>query len=120
MPARVEDRFEVGEAILEEQQPIPRFRGDGRACGDRGGITVDADHPRARRCQDGARVAAGAEGRVDVDAASADTEPPHRGAGEHGKVTSRSASDSRAVAARHHSRAPSGFAPAIRAPSSCL
>ena len=42
-----------------------------------------------------ARIAAGAEGGVDVDAAVADIEQLDGAAGEHGNVTGRSASDSR-------------------------
>ena len=59
-----------------------------------------------------ARIAAGAEGAVDIDAAVLDVEEAERGRTEHGNVTSQSASDSRfpAVAARHLSRAPRGSA----------
>ena len=58
-------------------------------------------------------VAAGAEGAVDIDAAIAHIEKVERGAAEHGNVVGWSASDSgKAVAARHHSRAPSALRPA--------
>ena len=72
--------------------------------------------------KDRARIAAGAEGGVDIDAAVADGEELDRAAGEHGNVTGQSASGSRvsAAAARHHSRAPSGVAAATWEPSCCL
>ena len=69
-------------------------------------VAVDPDHARARRRQDRARITAGAERGVDIDAAVTHAEPRHGAAGEHGNVTGQSASDSIAVAARHHSRAP--------------
>src|SRR5205085_2213576 len=66
---------------------------------------------------DGARIAAGAEGTVDVDAAVARREVVQKLVCEHGNVPGQSAIDSvSAVAARHHSRAPCGFA-ARSAPS---
>ena len=49
------------------------------------------------RREDRARVAAGAEGGVDIDAAVARLEEVDRGTAEHGNVTSQSASDSRGV-----------------------
>ncbi len=76
---------------------------------DRALVAVDADHARAGRRQDRARIAAGAERRVDIEAAVTHAEPVDGAAGEHGNVTSQSASDSIAVAARHHSRAPMRF-----------
>ena len=113
------DRRQIGEAILDELEPAARFLDESGAPCDGVVIAIDADHARARRLQDRARIAAAAERRVDIEAAVADAEPVDGAAGEHGNVTSQSASDSIAVAARHHSRAPSGFAAAaIRVPSS--
>ena len=91
------------------------------ALGDRALIAIDADDAGAGRRQDRLRIAAGAEGRIDVKSAVANAEPFDGAAAEHGNMTSRSASDSVAVAARHSSRAPSGFsAAAIRVPGTCL
>ena len=86
------------------------------AC-DRALVAVDADHPAIGRVENGAGIAAGAESAVDIDAAIARREEVQRLSGEHGNVPGQSASDSvSAVAARHHSRAPCGFA-ARSAPS---
>ena len=49
-----------------------------------------------------------------------DSEPIDNVAAQHGNMTSRSGSDSLAVAAHHHSRALGGFAAADLAPSSCV
>ena len=65
------------------------------------------------------RIAAGAEGAVDIDAAGAHVERFERLPREHGNVAGRSASDSRAVAARHHSRAPSGASAALSSRPHC-
>ncbi len=71
--------------------------------------------------KDGARIAAGAEGGVDIDAAVMNVEKVERGAAEHGNVEGWSASDSRkAVAARRHSRAPSALRAADWDPSWAL
>ena len=119
--AAADDRFQIGEPILDQFEPALRLLDETGAVRDRALIAIDADHARAGRRQDRARIAAGAERRVDVESAVAHAEPFDGAAGEHGNVTSRSASDSVAVAARHHSRAPGGFsAAAIRVPSSCL
>src|SRR6202030_1599157 len=84
-------------------------------------VAIDADDAGTGRRQDRLRVTAGTEGRVDVKSAIANAEPFDGAAAEHGNMTSRSASDSVAVAARHSSRAPSGFtAAAIGVPGTCL
>ena len=62
------------------------------------------------------RIAAGAEGAVDINSAVANVQKLERRPREHGNVTGRSASDSRAIAARHHSRAPSGSSAALSKP----
>src|SRR6185369_14530318 len=66
--------------------------------------------------QNGARVTARAEGRIDDKAAVARVEELHDLGGQHGNVTSRSACGARfpGAATRHHSRAPGGFGPASR------
>ena len=81
-------------------------------------IAIDANDLTICGHENCAAVAAGTEGAVDVDAAGAHIEEFNRAAAEHGNVTSQSASDSaRAVAARHHSRAPCGPSAATREPS---
>ena len=80
-----------------------------------------ADHLAVRGGKNGAGVAAGAEGRVDIDAAVTDIEEIECGAAEHGNVAGWSASDSRKAAAAHrHSRAPSALRAAVWDPSSPL
>ena len=105
---RARDLLEIGEAVLDQRQAIIRCR-KRAAERDRGGVAVDGDDLALRRFQDCAAVAAGAEGRVDIDAAVMDIEEVERGAAEHGNVGGWSASDSRAAAARRHSRAPSAL-----------
>ena len=68
------------------------------------------------RSEDGAAVAAIAEGAVDIDPAVARIEELERLASKHGNMTSQSASDSNAIAARHYSRAPSGSSAALSEP----
>ena len=88
------------------------------AARDRVAVAVDADDARAAAAQDRARVAAGAERAVDIDAAVARLQVLEHLAGEHGNVTGQSASDSAsAVAARHHSRALCASCAATREPS---
>src|SRR5262249_58181321 len=82
------------------------------------GVRVGAEEVEIGGGENIGSVAAGTEGRVDVNAAGGDGEEFDRGAAEHGSVTSQSASDSAsAVAARHHSRAPCGPSAATREPS---
>jgi len=116
--AAARDRFQIGEFVLHQDEPAAGLAHEVGAARDRALVTVDADDVAVRRREDIAGVAAGTEGRVDVDAAGADREEFDRGAAEHGNVTSQSASDSAsAVAARHHSRAPCGPSAATREPS---
>ena len=112
------DRLKVREIIFNQGEAVA-----GRACEigaarDRVRIAVDGDDVTVRRSQNCAAVAASSEGRIHVDFPGADVEEFDHGAAEHGNVTSQSASDSaRAVAARHHSRAPCGPSAATREPS---
>ena len=112
--------FQIGEAVLDQIEPALRLLDQACALGNRALIAIDADDAGARRRQDRLRIAAGTERRIDVKSAVANAEPFDGAAAEHGNMTSRSASDSVAVAARHSSRAPSGFSAAIRAPGACL
>src|SRR5215831_3594854 len=114
------DRLQVGEAVLEQRKPAVHLLGERCALGDGSVVAIDRNHVRVCSLQNRPRITAGAEGRVEIKTTGFDREPFDGVAGEHGNVTSRSASDSIAVAARCHSRAPSGFAAATRVPSSCL
>ena len=102
---------ETGEPVFDQREPAADLQDETGAVRDRGLVTVDADHPRIGR-EDGLRVAAGAEGAVDVEAAGLDLEVPDRGAREHGNVTDRSASGV-AAAAHGHSRTPSASSAAL-------
>src|SRR5581483_11808807 len=106
------DPFEVAEAILGERQAVI-----GERAAERDGvrIAVDGDDLAIRLREDGAAVAAGAKRGVDIDAAVPDLEEFNGGAAEHGNVGGWSASDSRAAAARRHSRAPGAATCALRA-----
>ena len=119
--AAADDCLQIGEPVLDQIEPALRLLDQACAFGDRALIAIDADDAGAGRRQDRLRIAAGAEGRVDVESAVANAKPFDGAAAEHGNMTSRSASDSVAVAARHSSRAPGGFsAAAIRVPGTCL
>ena len=116
-----DDCLQIGEPVLDQIEPALGLLDQACALGDRALIAIDADDAGAGRRQDRLRIAAGAEGRVDVKSAVANAKPFDGAAAEHGNMTSRSASDSVAVAARHSSRAPGGFsAAAIRVPGTCL
>ena len=117
--ARARCASRLREALLDQRQPARRAACT-RSAPERDGarVAVDGDDLAVGGRQHGARVAAGAESGVDIDAAVTDIEELERGAAEHGNVEGRSASDSpRAVAARRHSRAPSALraAPGNRA-----
>ena len=88
------DRVELREALLDQRQPAARLLDQIGAERDRVRVAVDADHPAVGGREDGAGIAAGAEGAVDIDAAVTDVEKLDRRAAEHGNVAGRSASDS--------------------------
>ena len=112
MPALPRDIVQRGEARLHEFEPALGAFDEVRALRDRALVAIDADHAAIGGLEHQARVTAGAEGAVDINAAVLEIEEIQRGRTEHGSVTSQSASDSRfpAVAARHLSRAPRGSA----------
>ena len=113
--------FEIGEAVLDQREPAVRGRHEIGAERERMRVAVDGDDLAIRGVEDCARVAAGAEGGVDIDAAVFDIEEVERGAAEHGNVGGWSASDSgKAVAAHRHSRAPSALRAAAWELSSAL
>ena len=112
------DRVEIGKAIFDQRQPAVRRLHQIGAERDRALVAVDADHLAVGGGEDGAGIAAGAEGGVDIDAAVMNVEEVERRRAEHGNVEGWSANDSRkAVAARRHSRAPSALRAADWAPS---
>ena len=112
---------EIGEAIFDQHEPSIRRLHQVRAQRDSALVAIDADDFAIGRDQDRARIAAGAESRVDIDAAVANTEELDRGGAEHGNVVSGSANDSRkAAAARRHLRAPSAARAAGWNPRSAL
>ena len=106
VPGIARDGVEIGKSVFDQGQAAARLLDQVRAQRDRGLIAVDADHLAVGGRKNGARIAAGTEGAVDIDAAVADIEETDGMAAEHGNVEGQSASDSRAAAARHHSRAP--------------
>ena len=112
--------IERGEALFDQCEPAGRRLDQTGAIGHRALVAIDADHLGIGGTQDRAAVAAGAEGAVDVDAAVANIQELKGGPREHGNVTGRSASDSRAIAAHHHSRAPSGASAALSEPGRCI
>ena len=115
-----DDCFQIGEAVLDQIEPALGLLDQVSALGDGALIAVDADDAGGGRRQDRLRVTAGTEGRIDIKSAVANAKPFDDAAAEHGNMTSRSASDSVAVAARHSSRAPSGFSAATWVPGACL
>ena len=80
------DLGEIREAVLDQRQPYGRPVNQFQAACDGGAVTVDADHFRARCCQDHAAIAAGAKGRINVDATLAGAEHLHRLAAKHGNM----------------------------------
>src|SRR5262249_11500888 len=105
-------RFKTPEAPPHQSEPAPRLPDQIGAAGDRALIAVDADHACTRGVQDRARVTAGAEGRIDVDAAVMHREPRDDAADEHGNMRRR-------CVARDHGDAPNALA-ANRTPNSTL
>ena len=91
MPGIVRDGFEIGKAVFDQGQAAGRLLDQVRAQRDRGLIAVDADHLAVGGRKNGARIAAGTEGAVDIDAAVADIEEANSMAAEHGNVEGRSA-----------------------------
>ena len=106
------DRVERAEAARHENEPALRRRRE-RSAGRHGiGIAIYGDHAvGGMGVEKGRRIAAGAEGAVDEDAAARNLQRLADFRQEHGHVTGQSASGAgRAVAAtRHRSRAPGGL-----------
>ena len=110
------DAVERREAFFDQRQSAIGLLDQSRAIRYRALVAVDADHLRVGGRQDGAAVAAVAEGAVDINPTVARIEKLKRLASKHGNMTSQSASDSSAIAARHYSRAPSGSSAAPSEP----
>ena len=83
---RSDDRFQIGEALFVEFETAGRGIHQSGALRDGAGVAIDADHAGARHLQNGARIAAGAEGRIDIDTAVPDIEPSRGASGEHGDM----------------------------------
>src|ERR1700733_6543838 len=113
-----DDRFQVGETVLDQIEPALGLLDQASALGNRALIAIDADDAGARRRQDRLRITAGTKGGIDVKSTVTNAKPFDGAAAEHGNMTSRSASDS--VAARHSSRTPSWFSAANWVPGTCL
>jgi hypothetical protein len=77
---------EVGKTILDQCQPARRTVDQFEPTGDRCRIAVNADHPRALDLEDRARVPAGTERGVDVDAVRPGREKLDRLFAEHGNM----------------------------------
>jgi len=112
-------RAQIGEFVLDQNEPRTHLGNQFGAARDGAGVAIDGDDPAIGGGENGAAIPAGAERGVDMDAAIVHVEELDDAAGEHGNVTSQSASDSTsAVAARRHSRAPPSAA--TREPSCFL
>src|SRR5262245_3248098 len=113
-------RIEIGEPVLKESQTASRLLDEIGTQGSGGLIAIDAADLAVGGGQDCTGITAGAKRGIDVDAPVAWLQILDRGSAEHGNVEGRSASDSRAAAARRHSRAPSASRAATWDPSSPL
>ena len=80
------DLGEIGEAVLDQGQPAAGTVDQIEAAGNGGTVAVDADDAGSRHREDGAAVAAGPKGGVDIDAAVAGLEHLDRLAAEHGDM----------------------------------
>ncbi len=78
---------EVGEAILDQGQPSGRTVDQIEPARYRRPIPIDADDTGTRGIENGAAVAAGAEGRIDVNAAVMGSEQLDRFAAEDRNMT---------------------------------
>ena len=97
------DVGKVGESVLDQGQPAVGLIDQIEAAGNRRPVAVDADDLGSRDREDRAAVAAGAEGRVDIDATVPGIEHLDRLAAENGDMAWRS---------RAHAPSPGVFQPA--------
>ena len=97
------DVCKIGESVLDQGQPAAGPIDQIESAGNGRPVAVDADDPGSRDSEDRAAVAAGAEGRVDIDATVPDIEHFDRLAAENGDMAWRS---------RAHAPSPGVFQPA--------
>ena len=100
---------EIAETSLFEDQPAAGLFGERRAGGNGVGIAVERQDTCGGVCENGPRVAAGAERGIEIEAGPRVERREDR-VEKHGNVPGRSASGETLViaAARCHSRAPRG------------
>ena len=110
------DAIERGEALLDQRESATGRLDQAGAIRHGALVAIDTDDLGVGGGEDRAGVAASTEGAVDVDAAVANIQELKRGPREHGHMTGRSASDSRAIAVHHHPRAPCGSSAALSKP----
>ncbi len=114
----VRDPVEAREAVLGERKAAEEFIDQRRARGDRALIAVDRDHLTVRGFEYSTAITAGAEGRVEIDAAVARSEVQENLTEHDGKMAGRSASGIWPdAAARHHPDAPGGSLPLEPSPT---
>ena len=106
-PEIARDAIERGEFAFDQRQAPGRGFDLGLRRGNRGGVAIDADDLRVRRRKDRGRIAAGAEGAVDIDAAVMGSEVRDDLAQQHGDMARRCAGRRRwpGVTARHGRKA---------------
>src|SRR4029077_15674634 len=94
VPGLTGDGVEIGEPIFDQGQAALSILDQTGAARDGTLIAIDGDNFAVGSRQNSARIAAGTEGAIDIDAAVTHIEKIPRGAAEHGNVEGRSASDS--------------------------
>src|SRR6476620_8177176 len=94
VPRLTGDRVEIGKSIFDQGQAALSLLDQIGAARDGTLIAIDGDKFAVGGRENSARIAAGTEGAIDIDAAVTHIEKIHRGAAEHGNVEGRSASDS--------------------------
>ena len=85
-PCAARNLGEMGETIFDQREPAAGSRDEAGACGNRGAVAIDSDHAGIGGVEDSFCVAARAEGRVEVDAAVAGSEPADDGIKQDGRV----------------------------------
>ena len=99
--------IEIGKPLLDQREAAIGGLHQIRAGRDRALVAIDADNFAIGGGEDGARIAAGAEGGVDIDAAVMHVEHGKRRRAQHRNMAGHAACDSRRAAAlRAHSDAP--------------
>ena len=96
----VQQRDHVAELAVQQMQPARKMGHEAGTALDRLGIAVDRPERAACLLQDGARIAAAAEGAVEIDAAVAGREARQHLIQHHGNVTAHAASPAADAPAR--------------------